>query len=56
MILGKFDCNEDEFSEEIFNQIKDANLEDLFKDLSKEDLEDHSDVSLKEVKKELIKF
>lgn len=56
LILGKFDCNEDEFSEEIFNQIKDANLEDLFKDLSKEDLEDHSDVSLKEVKKELTKF
>ena len=55
LILGKFDCNEDDFSEDIFNQIKDANFDELFNDLTEEDLEDLSNVTLKEVKKELKK-
>ena len=55
LILGKFDCSEEKFSEDIFNQIKDANFDELFNDLTEEDLEDLSNVTLKEVKKELKK-
>ncbi len=56
LILDKFDTAEEEFNEEILKEIENTNLEDLFIDLSEEDLEDFSNLNLKEVKKELNKF
>ena len=56
LILDKFDVSEEEFTEDLLEEIKSTNLEDLFADLSDEDLNDSSNLSLKEVKKELNKF
>ena len=56
IILDKFDTAEDEFDEELLNKIKATDFEELFADLSDEDLKDSTNLSLKEVKKELIKF